>query len=80
MWEDGCTKLNRTVSRKRTNEKKKVPQGIKPLIPHRRSPHNLNASRLLHGFFCCHSMGYSDEVLPLHAESLDMGNVIRSED
>ncbi len=59
-------------------EKKKVLQGIKPLVPHRRLPLNF---RPLLGLLRCRPIGYSDEELPLPAEgSLDMGNVACSED
>ena len=81
IFEDGCTKLNGIVRRQNTNAKKKVLQWIKRLVPHHRLPLNhLNTFRLLHSFLCCHPVGYSDIVVLRHAESLDMGNVMRSED
>jgi hypothetical protein len=62
-------------------EKRKVLQGIKPLVPHRRLPLNLNAFCLLHLLLLRRLIGYSDDVLPLPTEdSLDMGNVECSED
>ena len=60
-------------------EKRKVPQGIKRLIPLDLLPLNLNAFRL--SPLLCRLIGYSDEVLSLPAEySLDMGNVECLED
>ena len=62
------------------NKEKKVLQGIKRLVPHHRLPLNLNTFRLLRNLLVCHSVGYGDEVIPRHTESLDVGNVMRSED
>jgi hypothetical protein len=58
-------------------EKRKVLQGIQRLVPHRHLPLDLNAFRPLR-LLLCRLIGYSDKVLPLHAEaSLEMGNVAR---
>jgi hypothetical protein len=62
------------------NEEKKVLQGIKRLVPHHRLPLNRNTFCLLHSLLCCLLVGYSDEVLLRHTETLDTGNVMRSED
>ena len=63
------------------NEEMRVLQGIKRLVPHHRLPlTHLNTFRLLRSLLCCHPVGYSGVVLFRYAESLDMGNVIRSED
>ena len=62
------------------NEVMKVLQGIKRLVPYHCLPLNLNTFRLLQSLLFCHPVGYSDEVLLRHTESLDMGNIMRSED
>ena len=68
---------DRNFQPKNRIEKRNVLQGIKPLVPHRRRPLNLNAFRLLR----YRPIGYSDKELPLHAEpSLDIGNIVCSDD
>ncbi len=74
--EDGCRKLNTTLSRK-TGLKIHVLQGIKFLIPLHRLSLNRNACCLLRYFL----IGYSDEELILQAKPFrDLRDIMRPED